>query len=160
MADITRGDKIIDMVEKLGLQPGNTPIPNKLHDNIQPIFILNNRASTIARSSTSNTSGAGALWTTPNEERFFYLTALHFSITKDAACDTTQAFLRFYPQDLNGLFTDIIIPLQTTTAGTFITDLSLPYPLKIKKNTAFTINSTFAAGTQQRVATIFGYLDY
>ena len=116
--------------------------------------------STEIYSSNPSTSASSSTAFTLPSDKDFYLTAVSYSIEKDATCDAAdgQALLRAFANGSNR--TIIGFPILTLTAQRFSLSLNLNPPLKVERGGTLTITApTFTAGKFSRVGTFIGYYE-
>lgn len=115
----------------------------------------------IVATATRTTSGAATVYTTPSDKDF-YLTALIFTLTKDATCDMATgavAVTAFLPTNATAQ------PIAshnafTLTAQDKIIEISFPIPIKLTRGTLIALGgNTFTAGTCYRGVTVYGYTE-
>lgn len=154
MADINKFDFADNIRNNLGISNTETPI-NKLAHYIQPTYESIKWANVVKQTSSSNASAI--VYTTPANQDF-YLVSFQWFGEVDAAATATQAYLTCV---VNGA-TVFISAIRRPAAGTaysWMTSLSLPYPLKVDRGSTITISqNSVAAGNITQSASIVGVL--
>lgn len=108
----------------------------------------------IIKQNTATNSASETIYTTPSDKDF-YLVACSLAVIKDASATSTASWLQVY---IEGIATAILkIPSITLTAQTGYMVLPLPYPIKIDKNTAITINNGTAVANVLATGIIIGF---
>lgn len=155
MARVNRSSVLLWIQETLGIQSGVNSIPVELANNIQPIFDIQPKVSTVLKSGARSSTGSSTIYTTPADKDFF-LTFVTLTLTKDATCDNTLTSVSVVN---GGATTNLaIITSQTLTAYTNQIVVNLSYPLKVDRNTAIQLSATFTAGTLSTRTTLGGFI--
>lgn len=141
-------------IDELKLNPLTDAIPKQVIPTIQPIYKLNPTYSFIVKNASASPTGVTTIYTTESTKDF-YLTGFTMAITSDGTCDNTFCILRGYVNGVQTILGDL--RKQTTTAGSQSLSLNLSYPLRIDRNTAITIETSFTAGASTRSGTIYGF---
>ncbi len=130
--------------------------PLDVDNIIYPVIQVESRLN-IVKSINKTTSGGTTIYTTPLDKDF-YLTGIHLSYVKDAACDLATGAI-FVSVTIDGVLTSILqLATLITTAQAESEYLNFDKPLKLDRGTTITLgNNTFAAGACPRAGSIFGY---
>lgn len=160
MARINRTDVIQKAVNDLALSLSADKVPTETLDKVQLTYSLNKQFSNFVVRAGATASGTNTVTLPSIDSRSdIYVTALDFSIIKDATCDvpTSNLTLSGTPEG-SGISTNLLsIPVITLTAQSERVTITLPFPLKIKPNTNMTFTGTFTVGVMVRSATIYGF---
>lgn len=134
-------------------------VPTELGNAVVPVVEVNPRlvrTANITRSQTA-TYSAATIYTTPTNQDF-YLCSVTYSISKDVVSDapTSGTGIRIV---VDGANRDLaLLSMITLTAQTLFLSYSLPFPIKVDRNTNITIPSiTGSLGVVYRSASITGY---
>jgi hypothetical protein len=161
MAKINRSDVIQKAVNDLAISTSTDKIPNETLDKVQLTYDLNNKFSQFVVGVTGNATGT-LTTNLPNVSSSgeTYITALQLSLIKDVVCDQAQGLISLsLTLDKTNLSTIILsIPVLTLTAQSENVFLSLPYPIKVKNNSAITCAASFTAGLLTRNVRVMGFV--
>jgi len=133
--------------------------PVKVNDFIQPVININPKdyRRNFIKTLTKGTSGSNdILAANPNKD--VYVTSCWISCTKNAASDATAAWISL-TNDGDSASTQICrINFQTLTAlSNECLFVNFVNPVKIKRNTAIELGTSFTVGAQNLTASFSGY---
>lgn len=153
MATIFQSEVIKRAIDDLKLAPAREKIPSEIADKVLLTYDLKKKYSDLIFTGTSSASGNVSVMAADNDYET-YITAAHFSFAKDVTCDVASGRIGLNII-VNGANKDLCsLPVITLTAQTGTCVISMPYPLKIDRNTAITTNLSFAAGVLTRATQV------
>jgi hypothetical protein len=161
MAQVYNSDLLKELRDASKLQQLSESIPNQLDTKIVPVIEVNPkllRVVNIIRGTAKTTTGSATIYTTPTD-RDFYLTAITFAVTKNAACDVASGRygLQMY---IDGAAQVIgMVSVQTLTASDIATSMTFDTPIKIDRNTSIVTAGgvSFTAGAMITTTSILGF---
>jgi hypothetical protein len=159
--NINNSDLFKELKEGARLQQLSGKIPDKLASSIVPVMEVNpkllRRIDTL-QGTMATATGTMTPFTTPNSNRDFYLSAVHFAFIKDATCDVATGRINLLAT-IGGVTNTIIVslPCITLTAQSENAIIEFPTPIKIDRNTSINSPITYTAGTMVRTAMVYGY---
>lgn len=110
----------------------------------------------IVRTGVRATTGTSTVYTTPTDKDF-YVTAIALGLTKDVTCDAATGRLQLSATIDGSAQVLISIPFLTLTVMDENVSLTLPFPVKIDRNTNITHSLTFTAGAASFTGTVIGF---
>lgn len=112
--------------------------------------------SDIFRAANATASGTTTIFTTPSDKDFF-LVGGYLTSSYDATADSIFTQLRF--TDGLGVANRVLLDHRkiTTTATNEATAFTTAFPIKVARNTAITMVTSFTVGTSACAAGIHGY---
>lgn len=129
-------------------------MPEEIGEPVAVIPII--RQNDLTKTLNTAASGTTTIFTT-DASKDTYITAFLIAYNKNAACAIGDGAMAL-TATINGVATVIGgIPHLDITAERQIISVTLPYPMKVDRNTAVTLSGTFGAGACRRLATIYGY---
>lgn len=161
MATIYNSDLSKELQQGAKIQINRDDIPNQLAEKVVPVMEVNpkllRRCNIIAGNTSTVTSGTVAVYTTPSDKDF-YLVSYALAVAKDAACDISSGSVSMTATEADmGAIQLLGIPVITLTLQQDNISVQLPFPIKLKRNTAISIAGTFTAGICSRIGRIVGY---
>jgi len=103
----------------------------------------------------STTTGTGTIYLTPSDKDF-YLTAIHFNVVQNAACDSDNSFLTI---SVNGTIRYIVLGTNAGVVNNVVADIPFNPPVKLDRGFSMQLAGNFTAGLHRKTATIFGYTE-
>jgi len=157
MATIYNSDLSKELVSGAKIQQATDRIPNILGDVVIPTMEVNPKLLRRINHSTYaavTNATSGTIYTTPADKDYF-LTAISLSVIKDVTSTSVLVTLRCIQDGLTKVL--LAIPCITLTVQNQGLSLTLPYPMKIDKNTAITVTSSTNVANIVIVGTVMGY---
>lgn len=149
---------INNITDELRLNPIHDIIPRKVMPSISPVFEVNPKLANVAGSANSATSAGAATALTTSSSLDTYITGVCLSISKDATCDAASGTLGANVTINGATISLVTLQHQTLTAIQDAIALSLPFPLKVDRNSTIrTTNLTFTAGACRVGITFNGF---
>lgn len=160
MAKIYNSELTKELTIGARIQTSVDRIPNELADKVVPVMEVNPRLLkfiNIVKTAECFDSTTTTIYTTPADKEF-YLCAFNINVTKSDAASSQKSAINAY---VNGALT-ILVRIETLNGvqDSGALSVSLPFPLKIDKNTAITVTNTNATSSIQSCASIYGYEVY
>jgi hypothetical protein len=145
------------IIASTGINPSAENIPSTLSKVIVPIIDVTPQKVTVSemvKAVNSTTTGASTVFTTPSD-RDFFLTGAAISMATDATADNTNVFLNCV---IGGATVQILrLNKITTTAFNGSMVKQFTNPIKLDKNTAITVSTSFTAGAAAFWGSIEGF---
>lgn len=158
MAKIYNTDLFKELKDGIKLQQVRDAIPTQLAEKIVPVMEVNPkllRRINQVHHLSSTSSGSGAIFTTP-KDRDFYFVGCSISVSSSATANSTSSSISLTPE-FQQQTTIFIVNKQTLTAGSTVSNLFLPFPLKLSRNTSIQVSKSFTVGTESNSFTVYGY---
>lgn len=154
MARIHKSELTDNLKRLSGLQQSEAA-PNQITNWVQPTLSVDPSHAHIAKFNGSNTTGVVVAYTTPTDKDF-YITSLHASLSKDAACDLVTCHVQCV---INGETISLLIGYNPSlTANNYNRDISFPFPIKVDRNSNIQITGAFTVGVCYRGIAVSGFL--
>jgi len=159
MAKIYNSEVTKDLANNAGIQQNIDKVPNELAEKIVPTFESNpelfRKCNVIITNTAVNATNA-TIYTTP-KDRDFYLVGASLSVIKDAGSTSTETSINVQTDETNTTQRFLSIIGLSGVAQSETISISLPYPLKLRRNTIQTLtNSTNNANISAR-GVLYGY---
>lgn len=146
-----------NIVDTLKLNPISDNIPKTVIPSIQPTFEVNRKIATV-RSATRSTTGTSTVLTTSSTVDT-YLIGVGLSYVKDATCDIATGRLTVAGAIEGTSQALMSLNILTTTAQSDSEYVSFSTPVKLDRNAAVTMATTFTAGAMSASATLYFYTE-
>lgn len=157
MGELRNSDAVDKLIKDSGIQTSVDVVPKNINQSIQPTLQVNpNDNPNLLKGLVKTTTGAGVIYTTP-EDKDFYLHSACLAYSADAACDCTNYSIQVQPK--NGAAANLLqLRKETTTAGNGVVTISLSNPILLKRYSNIILAGTFAAGTTTFSGDIVGFI--
>jgi len=130
-------------------------IPTELGNTVIPTLDINPNITNLCRNGSQALTATAAIYTAPTDCDF-YLDYVVLGMTKDATSDLVVAACQIV-QDGRTVRV-AILPLQTTTAGSWSQVVSFPKPVKVDRGSAVSVSGAFTVGTCDKHLALGGHL--
>jgi len=158
MATIYNSDLSKELIEGAKIQTSFDSIPNQLAEKVVPVMEVNPkllRRIDFIKSATKSVTGASTFTSLTDSD--VMITNLNVGMIKDVVCDAATGSIEVT------IITDGVskaiasIPIITLTAQNQIMCINFNPPIKMDRNTTFSLSGTYAAGVMVRNYTLSGY---
>lgn len=160
MATIYNSELTTNIVKSIKSSNARDNMPSQIAEKVVPVIDVNPMPkiyANIVKMATFTNGTTASLYTTPSDTREFYLTGCTISYQKDATSQATQIDLSVYPADFPNPTAVIRLAAITLTAKSDNMAVTFNPPIKLRQNSAVTINSDSGVANIVVKGSIFGY---
>jgi len=154
MAEIQRTSILNNTANELNLQQGIQALPKNIN-SLALVYNMNAKYSHVLRNASTTSTNTSAIYTTP-ADKDFYLTLVTLGFSKDVVSDLVEARISITVE--SKAQTILSCNTQSVTVDSRTVTLSLPYPLKVDRNTAINLIGAFTVGSCIKTASIAGFV--
>jgi len=157
MATIYGSELKRELIDAARIQVSKDRVPSEIADKVIPVIEVNPkllRRCNIIRANDALNATAATIYATPADKEF-YLVGACLGVIKDVTSQSVATDIRIVVDGRTDRI--LVIPGITLTVQNSIVSLSLPFPIKVDKNTNITINNSNAAANIKASGSIIGY---
>lgn len=150
MVEIQSKDVIDKISRDLKIQPA-LQIPREILKGIQLVYPIDPERDGLVAENVRAVTGAGALFTVPNDRHDYFLVDVTLSTTYDGTCNAVKTFIRGDLADTNEVNVELITLLYnpgTTVAGEHHLHKNFKHHVKLTPGSTVDIVNAFTLGTQ------------
>lgn len=155
MVEIQSKEVIDKISDELKIQP-SMQIPRELAKQIQLVYGVNPQRLIQVRNNTASDSTGATIFTT-NSERDTFIVGVKITLAKSVLATSTNSTLRAIPFGESTAVFLARINYEPVTAGEHIIYINFPFPIKISRNSAVTINNGAAVASIDTSGVVYFY---